>query len=109
MKIDLSENMCNIYKSVDVSNFEIGYVTIRDHDFLVRVVQHLHERDLYGIDEERTEILNTNDKGKSKGNGKTKGNEEDEVEMNDYQKYCFNLYRVNREEINNKIFNHYCD
>ena len=96
IKLALAKRIVKIYSDVDIAHFEIGYVTIRRDNFVIRVCQHIHEQDLgdLHIDEEALA---------------TERNEtrREEKRLRPFKNYCYELYATNREEIERILFEHY--
>merc|ERR1712154_447546 len=46
IKAELAKKIVKIYTDIDIANFEVGFVTLRKDNFVIRIIQHLHEEDL---------------------------------------------------------------
>ena len=93
-RLALAKEIARTY-DLDVANIEVGYVWIRDDDFVIRVVQRFRENDL--DDEVRDAgVLADADEVFTK------------IAKNDpYQMQCFKLFGANKQEITDIIFNHF--
>eukprot|EP01084_Bolivina_argentea_P187711 323283_1 len=88
IKLGLAKEIVKVYGDIDISNFEIGYVTIRNDNFVIRVCQHLHEQDLI-----HTLDIDTTKKGCD--------------HLKPFKNHCYELFAANREEVENILFTHY--
>eukprot|EP01084_Bolivina_argentea_P200840 343385_1 len=86
IKLALAKKIVKLYGDIDIANFEIGYVTIRNDNFVIRVCQHLHEQDLaYDV----STVKPSSDP------------------LKPFKNHCYELFAANREEVENILFTHY--
>lgn len=95
-RLALAKEISKIYV-LDVANIEVGYVWIRDDDFVVRMVQRFREHDL---DDEIRDV----------GVGAQANSDLvfTKVPKTDpYQMQCFKLFGANKDDITGILFDHF--
>ena len=90
------EIVSKVYTDVDMANIEIGFVTIRKTNFVIRVAQHLFEADLNERPPDEEELRSIKSR-----------KERQEAIMKPYKAHCHDLYQNNRQEMTRIIFDHY--
>ena len=99
LRAKLAKKIIKIYGDIDIASFEIGYVTIRNDNFVVRICQHVHAEDLTKTGHEpkdEDELLKiTNIKNREK------------EELQPFKLHCQGLYQGATIDVQDAIFEHF--